>query len=91
MPHFIFKPIHIDESENSENQWWKSNFLVKEDKRYSTGQPAVFHSAQKKKRSNFIFMTMKIKSDFSNREGEEKSTSKSNGSGNKKIGRPIYK
>jgi hypothetical protein len=78
MPHFIFKPIHIDESENSENQRWKSSLLVKEDKRYAAGQSTVFHSAQKKKRGIFIFGIMKIISDFSNREGEEKNAYKSN-------------
>ena len=55
MFHFIFKPIYINERENGEHQCWKSRFLVKNNKRYATGQSVIFHSAQKKKRSNFIF------------------------------------
>ena len=62
----VFEPIHINESENSENQWRNGSFLIKDGKRYAAGQSAVFHRAQKNKQINFVFLSVKIKSDFSN-------------------------
>lgn len=52
--------------------------MVKQDKSYTAGKSAIFHATQKKKRDVFIFGIMKIKSDFSNREGEEKNAYESN-------------
>ena len=42
----VFEPIHINESENGENQWRNGGFLIKDGKRYAAGQSAVFHRAQ---------------------------------------------
>ena len=81
----------MNKGENSKNQWGESILPIKENKRYAAGHPAVFQSAHKKKRINFIFIAVKIKADFSNREGEEKSAGKSNWSDNKKVGRPMHK
>jgi hypothetical protein len=68
----------MNQSENSENQCGESNLPIKKYKCYAAGQPAVFHSAHKKKRSNFTFIDVKIKADFSNREGGKKGTGKGN-------------
>ena len=68
MSHSVFKPIHINESENGENQWWNGSLLIKNGKRYTARQSAIFHRAKENKQINIIFLSMKIKSDFSNRE-----------------------
>ncbi len=90
MFHFIFEQIYINERENGEHQCRKSRFLVKNSKRYATGQSAIFHSTQKKKRSNFIFWNVKKAAYFPDGKGEEKRTGESDYSDKKEFKRPLY-
>ena len=72
MFHFIFEQIYINERENGEHQCRKSRFFVKNNKRYAAGQSAIFHSTQKKQRSNFIFGNVKKSPTFTDCNRQEK-------------------
>ena len=50
----VFNPIHVNESENGENQWRNGDFRTKDSQRYTAGQSAVFHRAQKNEKINLV-------------------------------------